>query len=69
MSEDQESQMMTQTFQIYKTYSWAGPLFWYTLEDGGSSTNTNENFFGLVRADGSTKPTYTTLQNIIAAGL
>jgi polysaccharide biosynthesis protein PslG len=69
VSEAQESQMMTDAFSLYKTYSWAGPFFWYTFEDGGTSTSTNENFFGLIRADGTTKPAYTTLQNIISAGL
>ena len=67
VSEAQESQMMSDAFGLYKTYS--GPFFWYTLEDGGPSTSTNENFFGLVRADGSTKPAYTTLKNLISGGL
>lgn len=69
VSEAEQTQMITNAFQLYKTYSWAGPLFWYTYKDSGTSTSTNENFFGLVRADGSTKPAYTTLQNIISAGL
>lgn len=69
VSEASETQMVVDTFQIYRTYTWAGPLFWYTLEDGSNSTSSNENFFGLVRYDGSTKPAYTTLKNIIAAGL
>jgi hypothetical protein len=69
VSEAQQSQMVIDTMQLYKSYTWAGPLFWYTFKDNGTSTSTNENFFGLVRADGSTKPAYTTLQNIISAGL
>jgi len=68
-TEAQQSEMLTDTFQLYESYPWAGPLFWYSLQDAGTSTSTNENFFGLIRADGSTKPAYQTLQNIIAAGL
>ena len=69
VSEAQQAAMVTDAMALYKTYSWAGPFFWYTYQDGGTSTSTSENFFGLVRADGSTKPAYTTLKNIIAAGL
>jgi len=69
VSESQQAEMVAATFQLYESYSWAGPLFWYSFQDAGNTTNTNENFFGLVRADGSTKPAYQTLKNIITAGL
>ena len=69
VSEAGQSAMVTDTMNLYKTYSWAGPIFWYSLTDGGNATTTNENFFGLIRADGTPKPAYTTLQNIISAGL
>jgi hypothetical protein len=69
VSEASQTAMVTDAMDLYKTFNWAGPFFWYTLEDSGNTTDTNENFFGLIRADGSTKPAYTTLQNIISAGL
>jgi hypothetical protein len=69
VSEASQSQMVTDVVQTYESYPWAGPLFWYTFKDGGTATSTNENFFGLVRADGSTKPAYQTLQSLISAGL
>lgn len=68
VSEAVQAQMVTNAFQLYKTYPWAGPFFWYTLRDSGNTTSSNENFFGLTRYDGSVKPAYTTLKNIIAAG-
>jgi hypothetical protein len=68
-TEAQQAAMVTDSMNLYKTYSWVGPIFWYTLQDGGTSTSTSENFFGLVRADGSLKPAYTTLQSMISAGL
>ncbi len=69
VSEQKQSQMVTDAMDLYKTYSWAGPLFWYSLQDSGTTTDTSENFFGLLRADGSQKPAFATLQNIISKGL
>ena len=69
VSEARQAQMMTDTFQLYKTYDWAGPIFLYTLKDTGNSISTNENFFGLLRYDGSHKPAYDTLKGIISSGI
>jgi len=60
--------MATDAFTTYSTYDWGGPFFWYTYKDGGVATDTNENFFGILRADGSTKPIYQTLQHLLVAG-
>jgi hypothetical protein len=69
VSEQGQVQMVNDAMNLYKTYTWAGPFFWYTLRDSGTTTDTNENFFGLTRADGSIKPAFTTLKNIISAKL
>ena len=69
VSEAAQAAMVTNAMSLYKTYSWAGPFFWYTLQDDGTSTSTNENFFGLIRADGSLKPAYSTLQTVVSEGL
>jgi hypothetical protein len=69
VSEQGQANMVTDAMQLYKTYDWAGPIFWYTLKDDGTSTSTIENFFGLTHADGSLKPAYSTLKNIISGGL
>ena len=69
VSENQQSQMVSDVIQLYKTYSWAGPLFWYTLKDTGAIPDNNENFFGLVRYDGSTKPAFQTLKDLTSSGL
>jgi len=69
VSESTQAAQVTDAMILYRGYPWAGPIFWYTWQDGGTATSTNENFFGLIRADGSTKPAYTTLQNVIKAGL
>lgn len=69
VSENQQAQMLVQAVQLYQTYDWAGPFFWYTLEDGSTATDTNENFFGLIRADGSPKPAFSAFLNLINSGL
>jgi polysaccharide biosynthesis protein PslG len=48
-----------------RTYTWAGPLFWYSYKDLGFDTYTKENFFGIVRADGSIKPAFTALESLL----
>lgn len=53
-----ESTMLRQAFGLYHGYSWVGPIFWYSYQDAGSTPDTNENFFGLIRSDGSHKPAY-----------
>jgi len=56
--------MLTKTYTMSESYAWAGPFFWYGLHDGGTSTTTVENFFGILRFNGSHKPAYSALQRI-----
>ncbi|MDO8741959.1 MAG: polysaccharide pyruvyl transferase family protein [bacterium] len=65
VSEENQSRMVSEAVALYKTFPWGGPFFWYTLKDDGVSTSTNENFFGLIRYDGSPKPAYNVLREII----
>jgi beta-xylosidase len=58
VSEQQQAQILTDALRIYRSYSWAGPFFWYNYVDTGTSTLTSENFYGLVRNDNSHKPAY-----------
>jgi O-antigen/teichoic acid export membrane protein len=58
ISEAQQAHILTEALLISKSYTWAGPFFWYDYRDGGTSTNSSENFYGLVRYDGSHKPSY-----------
>jgi hypothetical protein len=69
VSESAQAQMAATAMRLYKSYDWVGPIFWYSFRDSGTSTATNENFFGLTRFDGSIKPAYTTIKNMIATGL
>ncbi|HSW81067.1 MAG TPA: cellulase family glycosylhydrolase [Candidatus Saccharimonas sp.] len=54
-----------QSVAAYKTYPSVGPLFWYTYKDLGAGQGTNENFFGIIRADGTQKPLYAALKQLL----
>ena len=59
MSEQAQADLMKDAFANYRQYAaWTGPFLWYTLQDGGNDRSSPENFFGLVRADGTHKPAY-----------
>lgn len=44
---------------------WIGPFFWYSLIDSGTAKETPENFFGLLRSDGSKKPAWYIIESRI----
>ena len=58
VTEAQQAQILSDALRLWKTYSWAGPFFYYDYQDSGTSVDQSENFFGLLRADGSQKPAY-----------
>jgi polysaccharide biosynthesis protein PslG len=58
VSEDAQSRMVGTGISLFRSYDWAGPLFWYSGRDLGTSTSTRENFFGLLRYDYSQKPAF-----------
>lgn len=60
-----QSRIIVEAATLTKSTSWAGVTFFYTYQDGGTDTSTVENFFGLLRADGSQKPAYGALKTII----
>ncbi len=66
MTESAQSDILADAVALYQNYSaWSGPFFWYSLRDTGTSSSTPENFFGLLRHDGSKKPAYHTFQSIL----
>jgi hypothetical protein len=65
VTESVQSAMLTDAISSFKKFSWAGPLFWYSYNDIGIDPSTVENFFGVVRNDGSPKPAYSTLKYIL----
>ena len=56
VTEARQAQMVADALAQWQSYSWSGPLFWYSYQDlltGGPSIESN---FGLVRSDGTGKP-------------
>lgn len=53
-----QAKALTDAIILYKSYPWAGPFMYYSFQDAGTSADTNENFFGLVRSNGSHKAAY-----------
>ncbi len=53
-----QAKLLGDAIDLYKSYNWVGPFMYYSYQDAGTTQDTNENFFGLVRADGSKKPAY-----------
>jgi polysaccharide biosynthesis protein PslG len=66
VSESLQAQTISDAIGNHKTLSFAGPLFWYSLKDIGTASTTNENFFGLIRYDGSTKPAFDIFKSLIS---
>ncbi|MBA3788853.1 cellulase family glycosylhydrolase [Patescibacteria group bacterium] len=66
VTESVQAQILQSAIQQHKTYTWAGPFFLYSYKDQGTSSDTVENFFGLLRFDGTPKPSYSLFSQLIA---
>jgi polysaccharide biosynthesis protein PslG len=64
LTEQNQAATVRQAYQLQATYSWAGPLFWYTYQDGGNDSTNQEDWFGLVGYDGTQKPAYGTYRSM-----
>jgi len=58
VTEAVQAKMITIAYRLQATYSWAGPLFWYTYQDGGTDKTNIEDWFGLIKYGGTHKPSY-----------
>jgi polysaccharide biosynthesis protein PslG len=67
VSETDQSRMLAKAYKLFGSYSWAGPLFWYSGRDLGTASDTRENFFGVVRNDFSAKPSFAAYRRAAAA--
>ncbi len=65
VSEAFQSETLKQAIGQFKKTSWLGAFFWYDYQDLGTSRDTNENFFGLIKHDGVKKPAFYTYQHEI----
>lgn len=60
-----QAYILSQAVAVFRSYSWAGPMLFYDYRDLSTATTTNENFFGILRFDGSQKPGYSSLKEAI----
>lgn len=58
-----QSAMLSEAYALAQNKSWAGPILWFTYEDG-ESPGTEANWFGLLEASGARKTVYGTFQSI-----
>jgi polysaccharide biosynthesis protein PslG len=65
VNEALQAEMLSEATSEYKITPWLGQFFWYSYKDLSPSTSSNENFFGLLRYDGSPKPAYYAYQKAI----
>jgi hypothetical protein len=68
-NEDWQRHDIERAAALWRTYAWAGKLFYYSLVDGqdGGDASTFFPNFGLVRADYSHKPAFDAYRAAIAS--
>lgn len=63
VDEPLQNAILADAIEQYSQAEWAGPFFYYSHIDSGTDTSSNENFYGLLRPDGSLKPAYHTFRD------
>lgn len=65
VTEAYQTELLVQAVQAQRAHAWTGPLFWYSYKDLGTNESTIENFFGIIRFDGTQKPAYYMLERLL----
>lgn len=68
VSEALQAQMLADALTQYRSAGYFGNFFWYSYQDLGTAMSSGENFFGLLRHNGSRKPAFMTYQQAIIHG-
>jgi hypothetical protein len=58
VTEDEQAELAREALTAWHAKPFAGPLFWYSIRDRSTQGTDREDFFGLLRHDGSRKPAY-----------
>lgn len=68
VTEAMQSQIYTDAIRLHKSYSWVGPIFFYTLKDyrAYGASNDREEYFGIIRSNGVKKPAFAAIKSAIA---
>jgi hypothetical protein len=65
VSESAQAAMVASSLSVWYSKPYAGPLFWYSGRDTGTSTSDREEHFGFLRFDGSKKPAYAAMSAVL----
>lgn len=69
VTEARQAQLVTEARTAWFRHAYAGPLYWYSSRDLGASPSTErEDFFGVLRNDGSQKPSYAEFKRLYGGG-
>jgi hypothetical protein len=60
-----QTEAVSQAVEDAKNTPWIGALYLYTYQDSGGDPTTDEDWFGLLNADGSPKPAWSALASAI----
>jgi hypothetical protein len=63
LTETFQAQYLQTAYSLAKGYPWLAVLCWYTEQDSGTDPTNPQDWFGLIRADGSFKPAWTIYAN------
>ena len=66
VSDATQAAMVNRAYDLFASYSWAGPLFLYQGRDAGGSSSTIENFFGFINHNFTPKPAFRIYQQLSA---
>jgi hypothetical protein len=67
VSESQQAEWVRQYVQLWNSWSFTGPLMFFSLRDLGTDPGYNTYHFGFMRPDLSPKPSYTALVQALAS--
>lgn len=56
--EERQAAILADAFRLWSRHDWAGPFIVYCHKDAGTDRSNPEDFFGLLRADGTRKPSW-----------
>jgi hypothetical protein len=68
VDEAEQAAILTRGYELWSSYSWAGPLIWFSYQDIGVNPAMRDDFFGLTQADGAPKPAYFAFKALAGAG-
>jgi polysaccharide biosynthesis protein PslG len=67
VTEAQQASQLIQAITAVKSWSWAGPMFFYTYLTSEADPHSNEDFFGIVHKDRTPKPAYAAVKTAIGS--